>query len=249
MSAYDITQLVISILSLVATVAISIILYILDRKRDKEIEEQNEIYNNFNLCPDEVKEIILNKQKISLKNIDYDDWFEKCNDRFQQAIRKFDLGRNMYYDNAKYVRYCFEYYGKENISFDTSFNVKVVDYDIKDNTMVPWRVYSVPFYSYVNHYFHFFENVQKYKNPDEITTPSPCDVVYSTFVNADEKVYCYWCAEQMRCICSFLREWHYENSLYRNSYSQAIEIHPEFFEDIYYCALYELYITFGKEFG
>lgn len=291
MSGYDIAQLVISILSLVATVAISVILYKLDRKRDKEIEEQKEkarqkdleyeaelflikngdeiqylplcvlannlnclkkhkrdIYNNFNICSDEVKEIILNKQKITLKKITSEDWFEICNSKFVEAIKNFKLGRNMYYDNAKYVRHCFDYYGKDAISFNTSLKFQFMDYNIRDNVMIPWTVRNSSYYSYVNHYFHFFNDLQNYENPNDIKCQSPCDLLYNKIINEDENIYCYWSAEQMRYLCSFMREWHYEHSLYRTSYSQTIEISPEYFEDIYYCALYELYITFGKEF-
>lgn len=291
MSGYDIAQLVISILSLVATIAISVILYKLDRKRDKEIEIQKEkarqkdleheaelflikngdeiqylplcviannlnclkkhkrdIYNNFNICSDEVKEIILDKQKIALKKVTSEDWFEICNSKFVEAIKEFKLGRNMYYDNAKYVRYCYDYYGKEPISFDTSFKIQFMDYNITENTMVPWVTRRASYYSYVNHYFHFLDDLQKYENPHNIKWPLPCDFLYNKVVNEDENIYCYWSAEQMRCLCSFIRERNYEHSLYRTSYSQAIEISPEYFEDMYYCALYELYITFGKEF-
>ena len=52
----------------------------------------------------------------------------------------------------------------------------------------------------------------------------------------------------MRYLCSQFRDLCLDGSLYCNSYSDAIEIEPEYYEDLYYCAIYELYITFGQEF-
>ena len=42
MTTYDIIQLIFSVLSLMSTIAISIILYILNRKREKEQEKNDE---------------------------------------------------------------------------------------------------------------------------------------------------------------------------------------------------------------
>jgi hypothetical protein len=84
------------------------------------------------------------------------------------------------------------------------------------------------------------------KNPDNIIFPSPCDMIYDIAVGDDEQKYCFWMAHLMRYLCAHIRLTKNENSFYQNSYSQAIEINEQFFEDLYYCAVYELYITFGK---
>ena len=289
MTLYDFIQLIIAILSLVATVVISVVLYKLDRKRERQIEEQNEktrrlnleheaeifiikngdeieylslcvvannlnrtkkhkraIYNNFNLCSDELKEIILQKQDIYLRKISATNWLSPCVDKFVAKIEELDLGFNMYYDDAKYIKRCYSDYGKNELP-DISLRLEFPSYDIKDNKLVPRGVYTCTFFTYLCQYFNYLHDIGHFENPEDISYLKPCDAVYETAKSNEEDVYCYWSAHQMRYLCAEFREIGCQNSFYKNSYSQAIELDVKYFEDIYYCAIYELYLTFGKE--
>lgn len=289
MSAYDIIQLIIAILSLAATIVISVVLYKLDRKRERQIEEQNEktrqlnleheaeifiikngdeieflplcvvannlnrtikhrraIYNNFNLCSDELKEIILQKQDIYLKKISTMDWFSSCVDKFIAKIEELDLGLNMYYDDAKYIKRCFSDYGKKELP-DIHLLLDFQSYDIRDNKLQPNGIYKCGLSMYLHQYFNYLYDIAHFENPEDISYLKPCNAVYKATKNTEEDIYCYWCANQMRWLCSKIREIGCQNSFYMNSYSQAIELNEKYFEDIYYCAIYELYLTFGKE--
>lgn len=288
MSGYDIAQLVISILSLIATVAVSVIIYFLESKRDKQIDIGNEnarirnleheaeifiikngddidylplcvfannlngtrkhkraIYNNFNICSDELKKIILEKQKIYIKDLPSWNWFSQCITLFEDKIELLDLGRSLYYDDAKYIKYCFDFYGKNEVP-DINDRLEFNDYDIKDENLISRGIFTCTLNMYLNHFFAFKNDSRCYKNPDNIIFPSPCDMIYDIAVGDDEQKYCFWMAHLMRYLCAHIRLTKNENSFYQNSYSQAIEINEQFFEDLYYCAVYELYITFGK---
>lgn len=123
---------------------------------------------------------------------------------------------------------------------------ELIFYNIQNGKIEPKEILTCSLCSYINHYLHFVEDIKNYDNYKNIELTPPCDYVYEIAVSEENDIYCYWCAELMRYLCSFLRDEERNTSFFRNSYSQAIEIVPEYFEDLYYCAIYELYLTFGK---
>lgn len=288
MTAYDIIQLILSVLSLISTIAISIILYILDRKREKEQEKNDEvlrikelehkaeifiiqngdeieylplcvfanalnktikhersIYNNFNACSDELKEIILEKQNIFIRSVPNTNWFNIYNQKLCDEIDRLELGRDLFYDNAKYVKECFDYYRKDELP-EVDETIEYPDYQIKGNEMVPWGLSHCKLYNYIYRYLNYLSDIKIYSNPQGINYIEPCDLIYEKASADGREAYSYWMAMLMRYICSVIREKGCVGSISQSPYSQAIEITPTYYEDVYYCALLELYTAFGK---
>lgn len=291
MSWYDLTQLIIAILSLIATVAVSVILYHFEQKHDRQIEEQNEkirrmnlehdadifliqngdeieylplcvfvnnlngtkkhlreIYNNYNTCSEELKNIILDKQGIYIRELPQTNWTSACIDRFNDEINKYNLGRTLFYDDGKYVRYCYDYYRKNKIPCnELEFSFPDYHVDRAEDKMIFRKDYKCGLYMYASLYFNYINDVQVYKNLENIEMKPLFQVVYDEIINMDSEHYSYWCAMLMRYTCANLRKQGCEYSLTDNPYGEGIELEVKSFEDAYYCALYELYLTFGKD--
>lgn len=289
MTTYDIVQLIISVLSLISTIAISVIIYILERRLKKEqekkdeisrikeleheaeifiiqngdeieylplcvfanalnktIKHKREIYNNFNASSDELQKIILEKQNIFIKSVPDTNWFDFYNKKLCDEIGRLKLGRDLFYDNAKHVKECFDYYRKNELP-EVDQTVEYLDYRIKENEMVPWKGSHCDLFNYIYRYLNYLSDIKIYSNPNEINYIEPCDWVYEKALSESGEVYSYWMAILMRYVCCAIREKscsEYISS--HNFYSQAIEIFPVYYEDIYYCALFELYDTFGN---
>jgi|GEM_PF-4401708 len=289
MTLSEILQLILSILSLFATVSVSVFLYKAEKRqakkeaqerendRLKELEHEAEIfiikngddidflplcvfanslnkfkkhkraiYNNFNMCSSELQQIILKKQNTFLLELPSSDWFSTAIFKFEKDIEYFNLGRNLYYDNAKYITRCFNYFSNEQIPSIDDKIFEFQDYHIDKNSMINRDICSCGLYLYVSRWLNFCEDLKKYKNPNSIEMTAPCDYIYELFAGADEKTYCYWNARLLRCLCSLLREYKQDDCIVSASYSPAIELSTDYFEDLYYCALYELYLTYCK---
>lgn len=291
MTLSEVLQLILSILSLIATVSISIIIYKAEKRqakkdaqekenaRLKELENEAEIfiikngddidylplcvfanslnkfkkhkrtiYNNFNMCSSELQQIILKKKNLCLLEISSSDWFFKAIDDFEKDINEFNLGRNLYYDNAKYITRCFDYYSGDKIpNVDTEI-FEVQDYNFRKNPLIIRDVYKCGLYFYIGRWFDFCNDIKKDKALKEIQMISPCDYVYRLFSGENEKIYCYWNAQLLRYLCSHLRNYKPNTYDYVSpSYSPAIELNVDCFEDLYYCALYELYLTYCND--
>ena len=210
-------------------------------------KHKREIYNNFNLCTDELKMIILKKRNIFLREIKAENWFDECNDKLIDQISRLKLGRNMFYDNAKYVTRCFEYYSKKVIpNIDVEFSIP--DYSVRDSEMLFRKVCTTDMYIYISRFFNYLEDINIYNNPQNIEMIPPCDYVYELAVDKDTETYCRLCTEQMRYLCSELRSLDLDSSICKSPYGAVVDIQPKYYEDLFYCAAYELYMTFGKEF-
>lgn len=284
----EVLQLILSILSLFATVSVSVILYKAERRqakkearekenaRLKELEHEAEIfiikngddidflplcvfsnslnkfkkhkraiYNNFNMCSSELQQIILKKKNICLLEISSSDWFSTAIYKFEKDIREFNLGRNLYYDNAKYITRCFDYYSDEKIpNIDTEIFV-VQDYDFRKNPPIVRDIYKCGLYFYIGRWFDFSNDIKNYESLKEIQMIPPCDYIYELFSGEKEMIYCHWNAQLLRYLCHYLRDYK-PNACDHviTLYSPTIELNVDYFEDLYYCALYELYITY-----
>ena len=71
-------------------------------------------------------------------------------------------------------------------------------------------------------------------------------MIYEKALADGREAYSFWMAMLMRDICSVIREKGCLESISKSFYSQAIEITPTYYEDVYYCALLELYTAFGN---
>lgn len=150
----------------------------------------------------------------------------------------------MYYEGAKYVRYCFRYYAKEELPEKIN-HIEFTRYKIENGIMVPIDKSKNTIELYLIKYFNFVRDSQEYENPSNIIFASPCNAVYQSVNREDEREYCVSCAELMRYLCVEIRA---QKDIYNvDDDSQAMEISPKYFEDLYYCALYELYLTFGMD--
>ncbi len=289
MNALEITQMIISILSLFATIGVSVAIYWLEKRQSiqaakeeekrrlKELEHEadifimqngeeieflplcvfannlnyskkheRKIFNNFHICSDELKKMILEKQKVFIKELPQN-WFAKCNERFIEDIAKNKLGRNLFYDNAKYTTRCITYFGKDQtLNLDKNI-FQFQDYHIENESLIKRKICKCSCYSYCVEFLNLMENSKCFKNPYNISMIPPCDYIYSISADEDEQTYCYWNALLMRYLCCALRKTESPYKLVKGSYSEMIEAFPKTFEDIYYLALYELYLSYGKD--
>ncbi len=286
---FSIASLAVSILSFIATIVISVVLYKLDRKREKElliIEQRNKqyllereaerfiiengdeidflplcvfanklnpikkhkrkIYNNFNMCSDEVKALVLEKRKIFIKELPSVNWADKAIEALEIEIEIQELGRNLFYDNAKYIKACIELFGKNEIPCIEE-KIKYEDYLIENGTLVSLGEAPYTLYDYISSFFKYRRDIKKYKNPNNIQFIKPNDLIHAIANEyKNREIYCYWNAQLMRYLCAVLRANGCEKGLNTSTYSQAIEIEVKYFEDLYYCALLELYTTFSQ---
>lgn len=288
MGMYELIQLIIAILSLIATISVSVVLYCFERKNERRVEEQNEkirrlnleheadiflikngdeieylplcvfadslngtkkhlrdIYNNYNVCSNELKKIILEKQNIYIRDLPQENWSSIYIRKLVEEVKDRNLGRNLFYDDGKYIRDCYDYYRKYEIPIDT-LEFVFPDYHIDGKQMVFRKNYRCSLYSYIARYFDYIKDICKYDNPQNIEVEAICDIVYKKIVGMDKEIYSYWCTMLMRFLCAQLRNEGCQYSLTQNPYGPVIEIEVESYEDLYYCALYELYLTFGK---
>ena len=203
MTLSEILQLILSILSLIATVSVSVILYKAERRQAKKEAEEKEntrlkllehdaeifiikngddidylplcvfanslnkfkkhkraIYNNFNMCSFEFQQMILKKKNLYLFEISSSDWFFKAIDDFEKDIKEFNLGRNLYYDNAKYIARCFDYYSDEKLPNIDSEIFEVQDYNFRKTPLIIRDVYKCGLYFYIGRWFDFCNDIK-----------------------------------------------------------------------------------------
>ena len=289
MQKADVIQIIIGILSLISTISLSIVLYVLEAKRinrDKKIEDERrktlleyeaekfiitngdeidylplcvfannlnkikkhkrDIYNNYNLCSDEVKKIILEKRNIFIKKIPNDKWYRQCVELLRKDVEKYELGRSVFYENAKYVERCMEFYSDNSCKGFSNEEFIFEDYHIDENKMVKRGSHKTSLFIYISRYLEFKEDTRKYDNTSNVKYYAPCDYVWNMSVQESEEIYCYWNALLMRYICMNIREYNSEYSFISGVYSQVSDLTADSFEDLYYLSLYELYLTYGK---
>ena len=80
----------------------------------------------------------MEKQNIFIKSVPNTNWFDVYNQKLCDEIERLELGRNLFYDNAKYVKKCFDYYRKDELP-EVNEIIEYPDYQIKGNEMVPYR--------------------------------------------------------------------------------------------------------------
>ena len=204
------------------------------------------IYNNFNMCSEELQAKILEKQNIKITKLPDQDWLSACTDRLIADIEKHQLGKNLFFDDAKYVQQCFFHFSKENTpNLDRSI-FRYQDYYINNETMTPLSICQSHLHLYISKFLTFSHDKNINNNPSNIEFRPPCDYVYKLSAKKDNKIYCYWNALLMRYLSSALRK-HNETTRFVNiTYSPVIDTKIEYFEDLYYSALYELYLTYGN---
>lgn len=80
------------------------------------------IYTNFCRCTEELQNEILKQANFSVRVIKDKDWFYDFIEFLRQEIEKYNLGRDILYEGAKYFRYAFDYYRDSKMDEDIPFS-------------------------------------------------------------------------------------------------------------------------------
>jgi len=287
----NIIQIVVGILSLLATIFISFFIYYLQKCHEREIEEgevkahkaaiteaakvflidnhsetgylplcvmaasankygqqHRAIYGNFNKCPVELQTEILRQANVPIKVPDNSGWIPTYIEGFRKDVEKYQLGRDILYDGAKYFRRSINSYAGVSV-----FSYRQVQFD------VPVMSRQVAAFSkdlksdltkYIDRYLEFvlgdFEDTRR--NPELLPQEPPFDMLFRTqrLESCPEQDVCFWLMMFIRSSCfSFFNhnlvthgneDWRYVDS------SDAI---METFEDMYYSALLKLFETYS----
>lgn len=274
-------QIGIGCLTLLATIIVTLLIYFLQRKHEKEInrlhEEQRKadlvnqadqflikyadetgflpwcviatqlhrheqhsrpIYTDFCKCSDELQLAILERANQITKGLTGKLDIMRWIDSIKVDIETYQFGRNVLYDNAKYLSRTFWRYRDELIG--DKLDERVVNPIVKNvwiREMLPGDK-RLTIAEYIDEYFYYFISAPEGTEMDEAPTP-PIDFVWENMGLADapEKDACMWITELVTGISMVI---HNSNTHpgSRNSYLFShTGAQPETFEDAYYQAL------------
>lgn len=283
MTVAEIIQIVISTLSLFATITVSFLIYWLQSRHEKEVEEiekkrlKNElegkahlflsensderdylpwciiaanlhrhekhtrkIYTNFCRCSPELQAEILNQAQFSLKIIGDPNWMSVCFDKLSDDIKKYKLGRNYLYDNAKYFHRGFSRYKDRCYQLDeTSRYYAVCDSPTKYHFVDS----MIDFQQYIDEYFVCVLDEKDFSKIENMTPPADYIWEKQNLGCAEEYVVCYWLMEfvyQVALNVYNRKAEGIEGIMFKNSTEAQVKT----FEDKYYQVLLWLYHTY-----
>jgi len=185
------------------------------------------------------------------------DWFDFCLDCLINDLSKYKLGINMFYEGAKYVKRCIKYYHKEKLPQVEEYEIEYQDYNVINGELKKYGLFpttSRSLYLYIDRYLKYLIDIENNSNPDGIQLNPPCDIMMEKFRKCDEKECCYLSAQMMRYLCSNLYCYNEENRIRINRYVDEssneliIDLKLDYYEDLYYAALYELFLTYGGKY-
>ena len=261
MTTADIIQIIIGVLSLIATVGVSFAIYWLQSRHEKEMERiakeneekllreeadrfliDNEIYTNFCRCRTELQNKILEVAEFKCRTIEGTDWLNKAIEKLKADIEKYNLGRDYIYDGAKYFHRGFERY--RDSKWDYSY--KLLFKPIVENKR--WKAFMgtdlISISSYVDDYFYYC--IEKHDADKVKCDPlPPIDYLWDSqnLASCEESKVCGWIMEIVHAITMIIHNKTNErdNDLY---FEDSTDEEAETFEDKYYETVRALYYTY-----
>lgn len=275
----EIASLIISVLSLIATILVSFAIYWLQSRHEREIRKMEEnkaqealkfeaekfrienadeieylplcviaasvnkyakqyrnIYTRFNKCSKELQNEILKQANIPIGIADNKNWVDECIKLFQADFKKYNLGKDMLYEGAKYFHRSLKKYGNSNIEDE---NPHLFDVPLMGDLT-----------TYIDRYFEYIlkDREDTKDSFDGLVKTPPMNMLYNTFDlgNCDEKTLCFWIMKFITstCIALFNHELNYDDSEWR--YISIEDVNLETYQDMYYDTLLQLFVTYSN---
>lgn len=285
MSLADIIQIVIGVLSLIATIVVSFLIYWLQTRHEKEIRkiEENQkqreleekaesflidnideidylsnciiaanmhrrekhtrkIYNNFCRCSLELQNEILKQAGFTISMISDKDWDDICFDRLISDIAKYQLGRDVLYDGAKYFHRGFERYREA---------IFEIEYDEIIKPIYPSMVYAftrdglIDIGAYIDQYFDYILEDRKITVKSDMIYP-PIDYVWESqnLGSCEEVLVCKWIILLVKNIVINIHN-RFQNGEIDDIWLENLPTaYSKTLEDEYYKVMYWMYITY-----
>lgn len=288
MALADIIQIILSTLSLVATIAVSFSIYWLQTRHEKELrnaeftrqqhelEEQatrfmidnseelaclpwcvvaanvarlqkhtRPIYSNFCRLSPELRDEVLRQAGIQLKTKDIptNDWVYPCIERLKGDISKYQLGRDVLYDGAKYFFRSQNYFAKE-YDFQTR-RVFGPIYQLSSFEAVLNPSGKNCIGRYVSDYFRMVLGDTTGILKHQVTPP--VNYVWADLGAAetpDESEVCGWVMALIHEITLCMNAYVYKGSRNNTLERDTVDSEILFFEDMYYETLLDLFYTY-----
>lgn len=286
----EIVQIIISILSLIATIFVSFAIYWLQMRHEKEIQKMEKkkiqeilqsqaeifridnaeeidylplcviatsvnryanqhrnIYTRFNKCTKELQNEILKQENMPINVTQNDKWVDKCIKLFIEDFEKYELGKNMLYEGAKYLHRAIELYSYYKIDYDNNLQVPLIsnsDEEIK-------CFLKMDLSQYIDQYLRYslgdkttcFEQHQAYP------CYPPMTYLYSdkNLGDCDEYILCYWIMEFIIGACNAF--YRLDIITYNDDWRKTDigDAYVETYEDMYYYTLLQLYEAYYVE--
>lgn len=297
MQIADIIQIMLSSLSLIATVAVSFVIYWLQSRHEKEmqqIEERKEkekleseanrflidnneergylpfcilasnlyrnqkhsrkIYTDYCRASNTLQTEILRQAGLPILKINGVGWVEECFDKFREDLEKYKLvseGNDFLHDNAKYFHYGYEYF--KDCKVPDMFNDRLYDglYKPSSRLLLLIKDNKLTFSQYVSEYLDYIEG----KIPkDKLTIKNPISPVdyfvqeecLRSSVSCSDEECSFYVMYYVDCVVLNLSGRYYEYVQNDNAYELITDATWEYFEDVYYCTLLELFLTYCR---
>lgn len=279
MTQAEIWQIVIGIVSAVASFVLSLIIFIRQIIIDKKVKKQDienkvtnfiienkeeihllplciisnaihktdkhthKIYSAFNKLEKYVQEAVLRHEDVNSFIVE-SETINNSIDKFEQLQEKYEMGKNMLYEGAKYF----------HKSYDIHKNEKIEDIDP--------HVFKTPYptffpevnrnlQTYIDEYLlckinpndkDIIKVREQYFNP-------PMDLLYEgfNFGDCEEKVLCFWLMRYIISTCYVLNNRELVDTIDDNKMPMLEEFNFTTYEDFYYYAIYMLIKTFSVE--
>lgn len=279
MTTGEIWQIIIGIISTIATLTLSLIIYARQVKSEKLVKTQDidnkttsfiienkdeigllplciisnaihktdkhsrRIYTAYNKMDRSVQRSILKHEEINNKLNVTEEIINSTIESFVNIETKYNMGRSILYDNAKYLHRAYEYY-KEEIIND-------IDPHIFKN---PYPT----FFPEINNSLHgFIDNYLLHEinpNDDAIVKIKkeyfipPMDLLYTglDLGNCDEKNVCFWNMRYIISTCYVLCNRELVNGISDDIMPTFEEFELKTYEDMYYYTIYMLIKTFSS---
>ena len=285
MSLADIIQIVIGVLSLIATIVVSFLIYWLQTRHEKEIrkieekqkqkdlEEKAEsflidnadeieflanciiaanmhrrekhtrdIYNNFCRCSLELQNEILKQADFTNPMITAKDWDDICFNSLISDIAKYQLGRDVLYDGAKYFHHGFERY--RDVIFDIEYN-RIIKPIYSSTAHEFYRDGLIDIGTYIDHYFDYILGDRKIAVNVDMIYP-PIDYVWESqnLGTCEEVLVCKWVILLVKNIVINIHN-RFQNGEIDDIWLENLPTaYSKTLEDEYYKVMYWMYITY-----
>lgn len=285
MSLVDIIQIVIGVLSLIATIVVSFLIYWLQTRHEKEIRkiEENqkhreleekaegflidnvdeieflsnciiaanvhrrekhtrEIYNSFCRCSLELQNEILKQAGFTISMITDKDWDDLCFDRLINDMAKYQLGRDVLYDGAKYFHRGFERY--RDAIFDIEYN-RIIKPIYSSTAHEFYRDGLIDIGTYIDHYFDYILGDRKIAVESDMVYP-PIDYVWESqnLGSCEEVLVCKWIILLVKDIVINIHNRFQNKEIYDTWNENLPTAASDTLEDEYYKVMYWMYVTY-----
>lgn len=281
MNTADIVQIIIGVISIIASVVLSLIIFFYQVKTEKRVKQQDidnkvtnfiienrekiallplciisnclhktdkhakKIYTNFNKLDKEVQLAILKHEDIRTPIINNKTLIDECICKFESLCNKYQFGRSMLYDGAKYL----------HKAYKNCQNEKLEDVDpFVFNNPVPKFLPEAKM-SLVHYIQDYLENLIN-PNSDFIKSIRkdyfipPMDVLYTGFDLGsceDEKIVYFWVMRFIISSCYAFSNYELINEISEQVMPVMEEFNLETYEDMYYYSIYMLLKSFSSE--